>query len=206
VSRTPIRAALMRLEQEGLLQLLPGGGYAVRTFSETDVADAIALRGTLEGLAARLAAERGVDAAVLADAHACLDAIDTTLAPSTLDDVGFSRYVELNARFHLLLGRMVGSDVVARELERVKGLPFASPSAFVMVQTHSPQARDLLVVAQDQHRQLLDAIEHHEGARAEAIMREHSRLAQRNLRAALSGQDGGQVHADMPALTLIRRG
>eukprot|EP01034_Spumella_vulgaris_P007846 gene7846-9995_t len=137
VSRTPIRAALMRLEQEGLLQLLPGGGYAVRTFSETDVADAIALRGTLEGLAARLAAERGVDAAVLADAHACLDAIDTTLAPSTLDDVGFSRYVELNARFHLLLGRMVGSDVVARELERVKGLTFASPPAFVMVQTHS---------------------------------------------------------------------
>ena len=91
VSRTPIRAALMRLEQEGLLQLLPGGGYAVRTFSETDVADAIALRGTLDGLAARLAAERGVDAAVLADAHACLDAIDNTLAPSTLDDVGFSR-------------------------------------------------------------------------------------------------------------------
>ena len=34
VSRTPIRAALMRLEQEGLLQALPSGGYAVRTFSE----------------------------------------------------------------------------------------------------------------------------------------------------------------------------
>lgn len=205
VSRTPIRAALMRLEQEGLLQRLAGGGYAVRTFSEADVADAIALRGTLEGLAARLAAERGVDAAVLAEAHVCLAAIDTTLAPPALDDEGFSRYVELNAHFHVLLGRMVGSEVVARELERVKGLPFASPSAFVMVQTHSPQARDLLVVAQDQHRQVLDAIEHHEGARAEAIMREHSRLAQRNLRAALSGHAGGLVHADMPALTLIRR-
>ena len=50
VSRTPIRAALMRLEQEGLLQALPGGGYAVRTFSERDVSDAIELRGTLEGL------------------------------------------------------------------------------------------------------------------------------------------------------------
>ncbi|ODS64824.1 MAG: GntR family transcriptional regulator [Acidovorax sp. SCN 65-108] len=206
VSRTPIRAALMRLEQEGLLQRLAGGGYAVRTFSETDVADAIALRGTLEGLAARLAAERGVDPELLADAHACLQAIDATLAPSALDDEGFSRYVALNAQFHVLLGRMVGSEVVVRELERVKGLPFASPSAFVMVQTHSPQARDLLVVAQDQHRQLLDAIEHQEGARAEAIMREHSRLAQRNLRAALSGHASGRVHADMPALTLIRRG
>src|SRR3954468_1721966 len=60
VSRTPIRAALMRLEQEGLLDALPNGGYAVRTFSERDVSDAIELRGTVEGLAARLAAERGV--------------------------------------------------------------------------------------------------------------------------------------------------
>ncbi len=59
VSRTPIRAALMRLEQEGLLESLPNGGYAVRTFSERDVSDAIELRGTVEGLAARLAAERG---------------------------------------------------------------------------------------------------------------------------------------------------
>src|SRR5688572_30195727 len=69
VSRTPIRAALMRLEQEGLLEGLPNGGYAVRTFSERDVADAIELRGTIEGLAARLAAERGVAAGVLAAAR-----------------------------------------------------------------------------------------------------------------------------------------
>ena len=56
-SRTPIRAALMRLEQEGLLDALPNGGYAVKTFSEREVSDAIELRGTLEGLSARLAAE-----------------------------------------------------------------------------------------------------------------------------------------------------
>ena len=199
-SRTPIRAALMRLEQEGLLHRLPGGGYAVRTFSETDVADAIELRGTMEGLAARLAAERGVDAALLAEAHACLDAIDATLAPRTLDDAGFARYVELNARFHLLLSRMVGSDVVARELDRVKGLPFSSPSAFVVVQTHSAQARDMLVVAQDQHRQALDAIERREGARAEAILREHSRITRRNLLAAVQAS---QVQG-LPGVQLIR--
>ena len=201
VSRTPIRAALMRLEQEGLLHRLPGGGYAVRTFSETDVADAIELRGTMEGLAARLAAERGVAPALLAEAHACLDAIDATLAPRTLDDAGFARYVELNARFHLLLSRMVGSDVIARELGRVKGLPFASPSAFVVVQTHSAQARDMLIVAQDQHWQVLDAITHREGGRADAIMREHSRLAQRNLRDAM--QAPGK-HA-VPGVRLIRQ-
>lgn len=200
VSRTPIRAALMRLEQEGLLHRLPGGGYAVRTFSETDVADAIELRGTMEGLAARLAAERGVAPALLAEARRCLDAIDTALVPSTLDDEGFSRYVELNARFHALLGQMTGSDVVMRELERVKGLPFASPSAFVVVQTHSRQARDMLVVAQDQHRQALEAIAQREGGRAEAILREHSRITRRNLLAAVQAS---QVQG-LPGVGLIR--
>ena len=76
MSRTPIRAALMHLKEEGLLAPLPGGGYAVRTFSEREVADAIELRGTLEGLAARLAAERGVRPAWLDQARACLDLID----------------------------------------------------------------------------------------------------------------------------------
>lgn len=200
VSRTPIRAALMRLEQEGLLHRLPGGGYAVRTFSETDVADAIELRGTMEGLAARLAAERGVDAGVMAEAAQCLDGIDAVLAPRSLDDDGFSAYVALNARFHHLLSRMVGSDVIVRELDRVKGLPFASPSAFVVVQTHSPAARDMLVVAQDQHRQVLDAIARREGARAEAIMREHSRITRRNLLAAVQASRA----QGLPGMQLIR--
>src|SRR5690242_21073308 len=79
MSRTPIRAALMRLEQEGLLEALPGGGYAVRTFSERDVADAIELRGTVEGLAARIAAERGAPAAVMTQARQCIEQIDAVL-------------------------------------------------------------------------------------------------------------------------------
>lgn len=188
VSRTPIRAALMRLEQEGLLEALPGGGFAVRTFTEDDVADAIELRGTIEGLAARRAAERGAPPALLAEARACLDAIDALLAPPALDDDAFVRYVEHNQRLHALLSALAGSRLIARELERVVNLPFASPSAFALVQATSPQARDMLIVAQDQHRQVLDAIERREGARAEAIMREHSRLARRNLRDAVGGQ------------------
>ncbi|MBA2673489.1 GntR family transcriptional regulator [Ramlibacter sp.] len=201
VSRTPIRAALMRLEQEGLLEGLPGGGYAVRMFSERDVADAIELRGTVEGLAARLAAERGVPAAVLEEARGCLARIDQILARPSLDDEAFSQYVHSNERFHLLLSEMAGSGVIARELERVVRLPFASPSGFVVVQANSPRARDMLVVAQDQHRQVLDAIERREGTRAEAIMREHARIAQRNLREAMDNR--GLEH--MPGVRLIRQ-
>jgi GntR family transcriptional regulator of vanillate catabolism len=200
VSRTPIREALMRLEQEGLLEALPHGGYAVRTFSERDVNDAIELRGTIEGLAARLAAERGAPPGVLAEASDCLAGIDDVLARPALDDEAFHRYVALNERFHELLCEMAGSATIRREIERVVRLPFASPSGFVVVQTNSPRARDMLIVAQDQHRQVLDAVAAGEGARAEAIMREHSRLAQRNLREAVQSR----ALERMPGMRLIR--
>ena len=203
VSRTPIRAALMRLAQEGLLEALPSGGYAVRTFSERDVLDAIELRGTLEGLSARLAAERTAPAVVLSEARECLRQIDAVLGQPALNDESFSSYVELNARFHALLSDMAGSSVMSRELDRVISMPFASPSAFVVAQANSHQARDMLVVAQDQHWQVLSAIEQREGSRAEAIMREHSRLAQRNLHVTLHNSFGAS-HLDAPTVPGVR--
>ncbi|NBT56306.1 MAG: FCD domain-containing protein, partial [Betaproteobacteria bacterium] len=119
----------------------------------------------------------------------------------TLDDQAFSRYVALNEQFHALLSEMSGSAVIARQLERVMSLPFASPSGFVLVQANSTAARDMLVVAQDQHRQVLDAITQGEGSRAEAIMREHSRLAQRNLREVVQSPRQNQL----PGVRLIRK-
>jgi GntR family transcriptional regulator, vanillate catabolism transcriptional regulator len=201
MSRTPIRAALMRLGQEGLLEALSGGGYAVRTFSEREVADAIELRGTLEGLAVRLAAERGVRALVLRQAADCLDQIDQLLRQAALDDESFSHYVGLNERFHTLLAEMADSAVLAREIDRASRLPFASASGFVGVQAHSPDARDMLVVAQHQHRQVLDAIAQREAGRAESIMREHSRLARHNLKRVM--QNPQQL--EMPGMQLIRK-
>jgi len=56
VSRTPVRTALVRLQDEGLLEAIPSGGFAVKAFTEREVLEAIEIRGTLEGLAARLAA------------------------------------------------------------------------------------------------------------------------------------------------------
>ena len=201
VSRTPIRAALMRLEQEGLIEGLPNGGYAVRIFSERDVSEAIELRGTLEGLCARLAAERGAPPVVLNEARGCLRDIDTLLGAPALDDLAFSGYVALNERFHALLGEMAGSEVITKELDRVMGMPFASPSAFVVAQANSPHARDMLMIAQDQHWQVLDAIENREGTRAESLMREHSRVARRNLREAVHNQGAHHV----PGVRLIRK-
>jgi hypothetical protein len=47
---------------EGLLNPLPSGGHMVRAFTVDDMCDAIELRGMLEGMAARFAAERGAGA------------------------------------------------------------------------------------------------------------------------------------------------
>ena len=179
VSRTPVRAALTKLENEGLLSQIPSGGYEVRRFTDADIRDAIELRGTLEGLAARRAAENGVERNLLVEMQDVIARIDLTLANHP--KVNFSDYVELNQKFHSLIMESSGSQVIREEYDRVLSLPFASPSAFAVAQSIVPQSLDVLIVAQYQHRSIVEAIEQREGARAEAIMREHARLARSNL-------------------------
>lgn len=200
VSRTPVRMALVRLEDEGLLQAIPSGGFMVKAFSERDILDSIELRGTMEGLAARLAAERGASVRQLEPLKQCLSDIDELVRQDPISVDAFSAYVALNARFHALLNELCGSAPVMRQIDRVAALPFASPSAFVMAQSGLPEAHQILLIAQDHHRAVIDAIENREGARAEAVMREHARLAVRNLRLALRNR----IHLDLlPALTLV---
>jgi len=202
VSRTPVRLALVRLAEEGLLEALPAGGYAVRDFSESDIHDAIEVRGTLEGLAARLAAERGVSPVLVTEACECLACIDAALAPGELNEAAFSTYVQQNARFHGLLSEMSGSSLVSRQLEKALALPFASHNGFVMAQSIGPQARNILIAAQEQHRSVIEAIVQREGSRAESLMREHARIARRNLEQALRSQQLLQL---VPGGRLIRR-
>ena len=202
MSRTPIRSALVRLQAEGLIDALPGGGFVVRDFSQADIHDAIELRGTLEGLAARLAAERGATVPLLAAARQSLAAIDALLAAPRLTAGSFAAYGEHNARLHALLGQMSGSPLLQRQLDQVGTLPFASPNGFVMVDMHGTRARDRLLVAHDQHHALIDAIERREGARAESLAREHARNAQRNLVDVMSNQRALQR---LPGAALIRR-
>jgi GntR family transcriptional regulator of vanillate catabolism len=199
ISRTPVREAMSRLAAEGLLERATGGGFLVRAFSLADVTDAIELRGVLEGTAARLAAERGADPAALAAIRQVLAGLDACFGPG--DTLDFDAYSELNARFHSALAGLCGSAVIRRELERVTSLPFASPSAFVLGQADAARSHQSLVMAQAQHRALVEAIARREGARAEALAREHARIALGNLSAAF----GAGVPAPVPGMALIRR-
>src|SRR5579872_6937313 len=200
-SRTPVRMALVRLEEEGLLEAIPSGGFIVKAFSERDIVDSIEMRGTLEGLAARFAAERGVSVRDLEPLKQCLNEIDGLVRQDPISVEAFSSYVALNARFHAQLTELSRSPPLIRQIDRASALPFASPSGFVMAQSALPEARQILLIAQDHHRVVVDAIENREGARAEAIMREHARLAARNLRSALKTRS----HFDLvPASVLIK--
>ncbi len=184
VSRTPLRLALSTLAHEGLLELLPTGGYAARAFTLGDVEEAIELRGVLEGTAARFAAERGADSAALAELN---DQLDPVVHDSS--DESFVSYVDLNERFHALLLEAAGSEVLSRAVAQVVALPFASPSAFVLAEAELPESREILVIANHHHRELVRAIERGEGARAEAVAREHARLARRNLEIVIANRD-----------------
>ncbi|MGE0115735.1 MAG: GntR family transcriptional regulator [Steroidobacteraceae bacterium] len=184
VSRTPIRAALLRLAEEGLLEPSVSGGFVVRAFDESEVFDAIDIRGTLEGAAARRAAERHPSYAELADLRDCVGAMDAVVNSRKLGVEQFSDYVRLNQRYHGLLVALAHSPVLTRTIERIVALPFASPSAFVLVQAALPDSQQTLLVAQEQHRTILEAISAGESSRAESMAREHSNLAKRNLQAA----------------------
>lgn len=201
ISRTPIRAAMARLEDEGLLEVIPSGGYSVRAFSEDEIRDAIDVRGTLEGLAVRVAAERGVSAGDLSAMRDCLKEIDAVLGATDKSVDSLSGYVELNRQFHRMLMHLPGSAVIARQIGRAISLPFASPNGFLLAQATDAEAWRTLTVAQDQHWMVLAAIEGREGARAEALMREHARIALRNMQAVLRNQ---QAFDQIPGARLIR--
>lgn len=201
VSRTPLRLAMERLEHEGLLARRPSGGFVVREFTFKEVQNAIELRGALEGLACRFAAEGPAVSNRLDGLYATLDSIDHLLQspPATLP--AFSQYLDLNERFHRQLIELAQNGLVTRLLDQVRSLPFASPSAFVTAHARSTDSLRLLVVAQEQHRTILEAISLGDGARAEDLAREHARLALRNLDLAARDRDS---FTRLPGSTLIR--
>ncbi len=182
-SRTPVRLALERLEAEGLVAHGPGGGFTVRRFTLPEIEDAIALRGTLEGMAARLVAESGLPPATRRVLDECLAEGDAALAGPAAPDV--PAYEAMNARLHAALADAAGNLALSRALAAVSALPFAGASALL----RQAGSAGLLRHAHHQHRLLAEALAAGHGARAEALMREHAENARRNLRAALAAGD-----------------
>lgn len=186
-SRTPLRVALLKLEHEGLLATLPGGGFVVREFTLDDIVDAIELRGVLEGTAARFAAERLASPDELATLQACTSELAEVVHDPS--EAAFMRYLELNERFHSGLCELAKSSALSRAIANAVSLPFAAPNALLASHAELPESREILVIAQYQHGAIVEAIGAGHGARAEEIAREHARLAFANLALVLAHRE-----------------
>jgi GntR family transcriptional regulator of vanillate catabolism len=208
VSRTPIRLALDRLAHEGLLEPSPTGGFVVRAFSVEDIWDAIETRGILEGAAARLASERLEHDSELVQLREYRDEMDAMIRlngdPDKIaepDIDSFARYLDLNEAFHSEIVTLAKSAMLRRALDRVTSVPFASPSALVYVRARLPKAPQMFAIAHEHHRAIVESIEHRQGARAEAVAREHSRMTRHNVELALSD---ASILSGVPGASLIR--
>ena len=200
-SRTPVRAALVTLEQEGLVEANETGKYLVRQFTPREVSDAIAVRGHLEGMAARLVAEHGVSRQLAMDLQACLDDGDRALAANPLTMESYAAYATVNDRFHGLILEACGNRALQRAVQLNDKLPFAPASAMLPMQGSVAMDRDWMLYAHRQHHMLFDAVKRGEGARAQSLAMEHTEVAQMNMRLALERRS--ESERVMPAIRLV---
>lgn len=201
-SRTPVRAALVTLEQEGLVEANETGKYLVRHYTPQEVMDAIAVRGHLESMAARLVAEHGVARQLQGALQSCLEEGDRALAPDPLTMESYAAYAAMNDRFHALILEACGNRALQRAVALNDKLPFAAASAMLPMQSTLQVDRDWMRYAHRQHHMLVEALRRGEGARAQALAMEHTEVAQMNMRMALEKR--AETEPVMPALRLVR--
>lgn len=200
-SRTPVRGALMALEQEGLIEANEVGKYAVRQFTAQEIIDAIQVRGHLEGMAARIVAEHGVTRQLDTELQACLNMGDQLLVKKTLSLQDYAAYAQMNDRLHAAILQACGNRALQRALALNDKLPFAQASAMLPMQGAAGLDRDWMLYAHKQHHMLVAALRRGESARAQHLATEHIEVALDNLRNALDKRE--QMSEVAPAIRLV---
>jgi DNA-binding GntR family transcriptional regulator len=169
VSRTPVREALRRLAEGGLVTFVPNRGATVVAWTIEQVRETYFVRAGLEGRAAGLAAAR-----ITVDELAALDALIDAMEPwvGAVDDAGMAELGRLNAEFHSIVVAAARSPQLMTLTSAVVRVPLMA-SAF---RRHGGQYR---ARSNHQHRDILTALRSGDAAWAEVAMRSHI-LAARN--------------------------
>jgi GntR family transcriptional regulator of vanillate catabolism len=110
-------------------------------------------------------------------------------------------YVQVNDRFHREIWKLSGNRMLVGNIEQVIRLPFAAPGALVFGEAEVAEARRTAVLAQSQHQAIVTAISRREGARAEALAREHALIAWENLQRAVTNE---ALFVRIPGASLVR--
>jgi len=175
VSRTPARTALASLEAEGLIEKRDGRGFTIRSVLAEDVAKAIEVRSVLEALAARTLAENGMSDSTEAALRRSINATADLLESDAPDPDAFGIYQDANKLFHETIMRDCGNDVIGHTFERIARLPMTGLGSLAIKKMNFRRERMRLTVGHSQHVLMYDAIRKRDGARVEALMREHSK-------------------------------
>lgn len=172
VSKIPVREALGRLEQEGLLTSQANRGFCVQPLSAAQAEEIYALRLAIEPAAAAYASGRA-DAQARAAAIAAFERLDRA-AGNDLPQVAVC-----NREFHVALVRPGGRLLTTQMIERLSIL-----AERYVVAHLAPAGRDTR--AHLEHRALLDAFLSRDGAALEALLTAHIRATLDDLREQFS--------------------
>jgi DNA-binding GntR family transcriptional regulator len=164
ISRMPARDALMTLEAEGLILAKPDGRYVIE-LSEKDICDLSVLRWTLEGLAARLAAENGS-----AESHTALQARLDDLA-AVADGGDLAECTRCDMALHETIWRQAQNPHLLRVLDSVLGAIFVLCDRVKVSSTYDAET------TVGQHRRIVDRIVAGDGEGAAQAMEAHLRSA-----------------------------
>ncbi|MGE0271487.1 MAG: GntR family transcriptional regulator [Alphaproteobacteria bacterium] len=174
VSRTPVVQAMDRLHHEGLLELLPNGGFAVAGISEKAAQELIEIRTALETFAGRLAAARGVEPQKLVLLRQLNEEMKTEHARLSMARKGgrariVERIIELNREVHYHITKAAENDRLVRLLNETLDLGATRP--ILLSLTDDELRRSIL-----EHDEIIRKLEQGDAEAVSNILRKHMSL------------------------------
>ena len=160
VSRATIRTVLVRLKEEGLVDIEAKRGARVRSITLDEALKILRVREVLEGLAASLAAAHATEAQL----KALRGVVEDMATALTKDDL--FRYTASNGRFHESILEAADHDGVRRALDALHFSLIRYRFQLVLV----PGRKEESLM---EHRKILDYLEKRDAKGAERAMREH---------------------------------
>jgi len=164
VTRGPLREALRRLGTEGVVQLIPNRGAIVRMFSLKELIDLFRIRESVEGLAARLAAEKMIDGETKLS---FANAIDKIKLAQGQPNTSFSSE---NQTIHDLILHHAGNEQLSLLMKRLQ-LPI------IRFQIRASVDEDYRRASRTEHEAVIAAVLNADSDHAEAAMKAHLRQA-----------------------------
>ena len=161
VSRTPVREAISRLEQEGIVQNIARRGAFLVRKNKQEVLDIVDVWAALESMAARLATSRASDEEI-AQLRKNFTSYDGEEARTHIDE-----YSDTNIEFHQTIIDLGKSELISQ---------MAAQLFFHMraIRTSTIKDRDRVAQSVMDHTRIIEAIEERDAYHAEQLVRDHA--------------------------------